>query len=82
MTVAALQTAVRQLQKEDRKSFLSFVLGLLKDVAGEFADDLLRAVADLLESWAKGKTGLVFLLVGIAVKALDFAADRLESDNA
>lgn len=81
MNAAELQSAARQLQKQERKDFLAFVLGLVKDVATEFSDDLLRALADLVESAAKGRSGLVFLLLGIAAKALDFAADRVEGSG-
>ena len=81
MTVAALQTAVRQLPAEERRTFLRFVLSTLAEFAREYADDVLRAVADGVDGLVTQAPPLVRVAVGFGTKLLRFAADRIESDD-
>ena len=79
MNAAQITTAVRQLAPAERTSLIAFVLGLLKDIAREFLDDILLAVADLVEDAAQGRPPLVALGLTIVAKAARFTAARVAS---
>lgn len=82
MTAAALTSAVQALAPSERKTFIDFLLDLLRDVAREYADDVALAVAEWLDTVGDTRTGLSRVLLGVASRALRWAAPLLAGSPA
>ena len=76
MTTLALKAALAEASVQDRKDFLKVILGYLREIAAEYADDILLALADELEAIAQRSSGVARLALGLAVTLARFAADR------
>lgn len=79
MTSAQITAAARALPADERRKLLAFLLDTVTDFAREYADDMLRLVADALDNLVASRPALIRLAVGFGTKLLRFAAERIEA---